>query len=155
MSTPGFVASVLIATSIALAGCVSPVASDSTASPLAGTQWSLVQMTSMDDAQPPVRPSDSGRYTLSFSADGRASMMLDCNRGNSTWTSTGNGEAGSIAFGPIATTRVMCPPASIGDRLARQLADVRGYRLQNGNLHLSLMADAGILTWEPVNAVSR
>ena len=154
MFTSNFAASLLIAGSLMLAGCVTPVGVG-TGSPLAGTQWRLVQMTSMDDAQPPVRPNDSSRYTLSFGSDGRASMMLDCNRGNSTWTSTGGAEAGSIAFGPIATTRVMCASASIGDRLGRQLANVRGYRLHNGKLHLSLMADAGIITWEPVNGANR
>jgi hypothetical protein len=59
---------------------------------------------------------------------------------------------GSFRFGPIASTRALCPPPSLAERLARLLPYVRGYSLRNGRLHLSLMADGGILVWEPLGA---
>jgi hypothetical protein len=59
---------------------------------------------------------------------------------------------GSFRFGRIATTKALCPPPSLGERLAKQLPYVRGYSLRNGRLHLSLMADGGILVWEPLAA---
>lgn len=117
--------------------------------PLAGTQWRLERFQSMDDAQAPLISSDPSRYTLAFSADGRAEIRLDCNRGSASWSSSGEADAGSLRFGPIASTRMLCPPDSFGTRLAQYLTDVRGYRLVGGRLTLSLMADAGLLTWEP------
>ena len=43
----------------------------------------------------------------------------------------------------------MCPPGSLAPALGRALPFVRSYLLEGGQLHLSLMADGGILTWAP------
>lgn len=43
----------------------------------------------------------------------------------------------------------MCPPGSLAPRLMRDLPFVRGYLLRVGSLHLSLLADGGILSWAP------
>lgn len=51
----------------------------------AGTTWQLHAIQSMDDAQGTTRIADPQRFTVRFDADGRASMQLDCNRGNATW----------------------------------------------------------------------
>lgn len=123
--------------------------------PLSGSRWVLVAIESMDDAQPTVRPADASRYALDFRAQGQASLQLDCNRGSGTWQATPSAQAepgwpsGSLVFGPIATTRAICPPGSLAPRLERALPYVRSYLLKDGLLHLSLMADGGILSWKP------
>lgn len=144
-----------------LAGCVAAPAGDppgasATSVPsapslaLVGTTWQLVAMQSMDDAQGTVQPADPSRYTLTLGADGRAAFRLDCNRANASWQRTpaaADPRSGQLSFGPIASTRAMCPPDSLEPRLLRQLPYVRGYLLRDGQLHLSLYADGGILSW--------
>ena len=136
---------------LALAGC----AAQSTATPrpsLAGTAWELHAIQSMDDAQGTTRIADPQRFTLRLDADDRAAMQLDCNRGTASWKASpaGDGSTGSFEFGPIAATRALCPPPHLDERLARDLGYVRGYRLMDGKLFLSLMADGGILEWRPL-----
>lgn len=117
---------------------------------LEGSSWRLVEIRSMDDARGTTRPDDPAKYTLAFGDDGRLSARLDCNRGNGPWRhEPADPASGSLAIGPLATTKALCPPPTLGDRLARDLGDVRSYLLRDGRLHLSLMADAGILVWEP------
>lgn len=124
-------------------------------SPLAGTQWQLVAFESMSDEQGIARPPDPARYTLAFGPDGRASFRLDCNRGSAAWQAraatgdTPGRRSGSLDFSALATTRAMCPPASLEPRLAKALPDVRSYLLMDGRLHLSLFADGGILVFAP------
>ena len=57
--------------------------------------------------------------------------------------------SGSLQFSALATTRAMCPHGSLAPALGRALPFVRSYLLEGGQLHLSLMADGGILTWAP------
>lgn len=54
----------------------------------------------------------------------------------------------------MALTRAMCAPGSLHDRVAKDLANVRSYGLENGHLYLSLMADGGIYEFEPVAAAN-
>lgn len=143
-----------------LTACVAPPANPSSPSTvakvgapatLAGTQWQLVALQSMDDAQGTTRPADPAAYTLHFGPDGRAALRVDCNRALGTWQATpaADGRSGALQFGPLAGTRAMCPPGSLEPRLMRQLPFVRSYLLRDGQLHLSLMADGGILSWMP------
>lgn len=131
-----------------------PSATTATVEPpatLIGTQWQLVALQSMDDAQGTTRPADPAAYTLHFGPDGRAALRVDCNRAMGTWQATpaADGRSGALQFGPLAGTRAMCPPDSLAPRLMRQLPFVRSYLLRDGQLHLSLMADGGILSWMP------
>lgn len=120
--------------------------------PLADTTWRLVEIRSMDDAQPNRRPSDPSRYTLTLQADGRAVLQLDCNRATGSWTAEPSRDPGNgrFRFGPLAATGALCPPPSLGETLGAQLPAVRGYMLRAGQLSLSLMADAGVLLFEPL-----
>lgn len=119
--------------------------------PLAGTSWRLVEFQSMDDAQGTRRPTNPDAYTMTLGADGRAAFQLDCNRGTGTWQATraADGVSGSISFGPVAATRMLCPPGGMGDMLARETAHLRGWLLRDGRLALSLEADGGVYLWEP------
>lgn len=135
-----------------VAGCAAAMG-PGTAAPatLAGTQWQLVALQSMDDAQGTTRPADPSAYTLHFGPEGRAALRVDCNRAMGTWQATpaADGRSGALQFGPLAGTRAMCPPESLAPRLMRDLPFVRSYLLRDGQLHLSLMADGGILSWAP------
>lgn len=122
---------------------------------LAGTQWRLIEFQSMDDST--EQPQDTVLYTLSLGADGRVAMQLGCNRGTGTWSAEpGPGvgsepdvESGTIAFGPMAVTRALCPPPSMDEQIARDMDFVRGYYLRGDTLSLSLMADGGLYRWVP------
>ncbi|QIQ86359.1 META domain-containing protein [Erythrobacter sp.] len=133
-----------------LAACTTtPEPSD----PLTGTSWRLLEMQSMDDAQGTTRANNPDRYTITFGEDGTAYMKLDCNRGRSSYEaeSTGAGQ-GSLQFGNIASTMAMCPPDSLSEKLGQQLGYVRSYVIRGGRLNMALMADGGILVWEPTEA---
>lgn len=114
---------------------------------LGGTSWQLVQFQSGDGTT--LTPDEPEKYTIAFTADGGITMRIDCNRGRGTWTSSGPNQ---LQFGPIATTRVLCPPDSLYNRIVQDLPAVRSYTLQENHLFLSLMADGGIYKFEPIEA---
>ena len=109
-----------------------------TVGPLAGTQWRLVRFQSRDDATGEIKPEDPSAYTMTLSADGSVQMRLNCNRAIGTWSSqpASDGIGGSFTFGPLATTKALCPPPSMDERIARDAQWVRGYLLRDGQLHL-------------------
>ena len=121
------------------------------ASPLADTQWRLVEFQSMDDAQGTTRPSDPSLYTMHLKSDGTVTMRLNCNRAMGTWSAKPGVDAasGRFEFGPLAMTRALCPPPSMDESIAAQAQFIRSYLLKDGRLYLSLMADGGIYAWEP------
>jgi heat shock protein HslJ len=118
---------------------------------LAGTTWMLVALQSMDDAVGTTRPEDASRYTLRLNEDSTAAIRLDCNRATGTWIAEPSADPsnGRFEFGPLATTSALCAPPNLDERIAAQLPYVRGYLLRDGRLYLSLMADGGILAWQP------
>ena len=68
-------------------------------------------------------------------------MRADCNRGTGSYQI---GE-GTIAFGPIAMTRMACPPGSLDARYLRDLQRATSFFVEGGNLFLELPADSGTL----------
>ena len=101
-------------------------------------RWEWVSFQGMDDSFFEV--DDPSRYILEIGTDG-ASVLADCNRGRGGVEL----EEASIRFTEIATTRMACPPESLGDRYLGYLEYVRSWVLSDGDLYLSLMADGGIL----------
>ena len=81
----------------------------SSQSPLAGTDWYLVEFQSMDDTQGTTVPEDPFAYTMRLSADGTVTMRLNCNRANGTWTIEPSADPtnGRFEFGPLATTKAL------------------------------------------------
>jgi heat shock protein HslJ len=121
---------------------------------LAESQWRLVEVQSMDSAQGTTRPSPGTTYTMELSRDGSVTMQLNCNRARGTWSAQGSAEAssGGFRFGPLAATRAFCPPPSLDTVLLAQAANIRSYLLKDGRLMLSLLADGGIVVWEPAGS---
>jgi len=117
-------------------------------SEIAGTSWRLVKIMEMDDSVDV--PDDPANYTLKFGADGAAAMLADCNRGTGSWTSE---SAGQLRFGPIASTKALCPPSSLSEKYLSQFQWVRSYVLKDGHLFLATMADGSIIEFEPISSV--
>jgi heat shock protein HslJ len=139
-------------------GCFLALASGCTANApgqpgaaLAPSSWRLVEFQSMDDAIGTTRPEDASRYTMTLGDDGTVAMQLNCNRASGTWSAEpgADGTSGGFSFGPLAMTRAFCPPPSMDQSIATQAGFVRSFLLRDGRLYLSLMADGGILVWEP------
>lgn len=118
---------------------------------LTGTTWELLGIESMSpEEEPSTTIADPSRYTVTFGDDGKAGFRVDCNRGNSTWKIEAAGpDSGSLTFGPIALTRMACPQPSADRTVAAALGQVRSYLVADGQLHLSLQADGGIMHWQP------
>jgi heat shock protein HslJ len=123
---------------------------------LVGTSWRLLTIESMDDAQGSTEIPDPSAFTVSFGEDGTANFQIDCNSGSGSFEAepTGDGETGTLTFGPIATTLMGCPEPSLDQEVSAALPHVRGYIFKTDTsgkdlLHMSLMADGGILSWEP------
>lgn len=135
------------AVALGIAGCSAATSTD----PLTDTAWQLVSIESMaPEESPSTVIGDPAAFTVSFGSDGRAVFRIDCNRGNSTYQSTTSGpDSGTLAFGPIALTRMACPQPSPDAEVAAALGRVRSYLLSDGRLHLSLEADSGIMHWQP------
>lgn len=135
-----------------MTGCGSKSTSTEPASdPLVGTTWRLLSIESMTDEQPATTIDNPSEYTVTFGDDGNAGFRVDCNRGNSTWkTEAAADDSGTLTFGPIALTRMMCPQPSADTQVAAALGRVRSYLLSDGKLHLSMEADSGIMHFEPM-----
>jgi len=113
--------------------------------PLENTAWQLVQITSMDDRV--FVPNERDHYMLTFGSEGRLVVRSDCNRGQGSWT---HKESSGLEFGPLATTKALCPPGSLDERFIRELRYVRSYGFEDEHLFLATMADGSILEFEPV-----
>jgi para-nitrobenzyl esterase len=124
-----------------------PAATAAMASSLAGTSWQLVRFTGSDGNK--VEPDERAKYTLTFQPDGVVVARIDCNRGRGSWKSDAPGQ---LVLGPLALTRMMCPPGSMHDRVAADFGAVRAYAVKDGHLLLSLMADGGTYEYEPATA---
>lgn len=118
------------------------------AAELDGTSWQLVEIVSMNDTVD--KPEDRSKYTLDFQADGRAAIRADCNRGTGTWSADGS----QLEFGPIASTRALCPPGSISEKYLAQFGWVRSFVMREGHLFLATMADGSIIEFEPAGTAA-
>ena len=139
-----------VAAAVTAAGVPTGCAADEPRS-LEGTSWQLVSLQSMDDAQGTTTVEDPSKFTVEFGKGGQAFFQIDCNRGKGTYTAepASDGLSGSLTFGPIATTLMMCPQPSLDQQVSQSLTHVRSYLFADDLLHLSKFADGGILTWRP------
>ncbi len=137
----------LLTAAVLLSGCQPAAATPN----LAGSSWELVQIQSMDDAQGVTTIPDPSAFTVTFGPDGRAGFQLDCNRGNGSYTAApaDDGQSGSLSFGPIGVTMMLCPQPSLDSRVSAELQRVTGYLFADGQLHLSTKLDSSVLTWRP------
>jgi heat shock protein HslJ len=136
-----------LAAAALLSGCAASSSSPDQPASLAGSSWSLMAF-QPDGGGAAVRPARPDQYRLTFQPDGRLLAQVDCNRGSGQWQATPAGQGGSLQLGPLALTRMMCPPDPVGQRLPQDIEAVRSYRIVNGRLLLELGGNAGSYTWE-------
>lgn len=87
-----------------------------------------------------LKPETPQSYTLEL-REGRASGKADCNRLSGSYT---KGDR-SLTFGPLAMTRAMCPPGSLGDKYAGYFQWIRTWFVRGDTLYMDMMADGGTL----------
>ena len=119
-----------------------PLAASDDALPM-GVVWSW-QGTQMSDGARFV-PDAPARYTLEFLPGGKVSVLADCNRGNASYRRSGD----AIGIGPIALTRMMCPPGSRDAEFLKGLDSVSGMLFRGSDLVLTLKADSGSMRFSP------
>lgn len=94
---------------------------------LADSGWQLIQIEGRA-----VNPTEDA-YTLNF-ATGNVSGKGDCNRLTGTFTSDKN--TGALSFGPMASTRMMCPNQAQEDLFVRLIGSVDAYKIERNLLML-------------------
>lgn len=105
--------------------CSSP----STPVAMTDTEWILVRL----GDQPIVAPDDRRVPTLRFLADGKVAGYDSCNRLAGQYTQEGD----KLAFGPLAATRMACPPWGDVERSFTQaLGATAGARVLGQHLEL-------------------
>jgi para-nitrobenzyl esterase len=128
----------LAAVAIALASAEITVTTAQKSGSLAGTTWQLVKFQDADGTT--FAPDDRSKYTITFGSGGRVTVRVDCNRGGTTWKSSGGNQ---LHFGSWSMTRAKCSPNSLHDRIVNEGASVRSYVIKDGHLFLSGMASGG------------
>ena len=84
---------------------------------------------------------DPEHYTLELGPEGKATARFDCNRGAGAYRIT----PGTLTFGPLASTRMACPPPSLGDRYGLELTRVTSFFVESGRLYLDLTDNGGTM----------
>lgn len=133
-----------------IACLTSAVAHAQKSSALRGTSWQLVKFQAPDEQT--FTPDDKSKYTITFSANGRVTARVDCNRASSTWKATAKGE---LQFGSWSRTNAKCGPGSLHDQIVTEGASVRNFVIKDGRLILSGMAAGGYYELEPIPAGKR
>jgi heat shock protein HslJ len=117
-----FAAAAIALATVTLGGCMTLPDTH----PLTGTEWQLAAIDTSGSTTT-LTAALQRRHTIAFLDGGELQLLLDCNRGRSTWTAGQPASgAGGIAIGPVAGTRMACPEPSFGDQLAR-LAEAERY----------------------------
>jgi hypothetical protein len=119
---------------------------------LNGTQWRLKSIQSMDSDQGTTLTPNPSKFTVKFGDDGQAAFRIECNQASSSWKAVPSDDAasGTLEFGPVNGTETKCPQPSLDEQVTKALPFVRGYLIKDGQPHMSLFADGGILTWKRV-----
>ncbi|BDG03126.1 META domain-containing protein [Anaeromyxobacter oryzae] len=141
-------ARVTISVLLLAAACAAPerVAPPAVAAPgvrpaqptIVGTTWLWGQTI---DPERSWVPADPARYTLELGGDGTVDVLADCNRGRGRYAHDGS----RLEIGPLATTRMACPPGSLDDRYLKQVAGIRSVAVVAGLLRADLLADSGTM----------
>jgi heat shock protein HslJ len=112
------------ALAVMLSACSNTLLSSPPPFPLSGSTW---QRTDDPDAGPHFP-------TIVFREDS-ASGFAGCN----TWSANITGNVRTLHFGPVATTRIMCPPSSMDteSKFLPILQRTRNYRVEGHELILT------------------
>ncbi|MEL7236750.1 MAG: META domain-containing protein [Chloroflexota bacterium] len=109
-----------------------------------GTTWQWVGYQSMDDST--IAPENPAMYLLTLNEDGTLNVTADCNVGGGVYALEGSG----VTIEVQTLTRALCLPESLSEDYLRLLGDVVSYVIEDGDLYLALMMDAGIMQFTPL-----
>jgi para-nitrobenzyl esterase len=110
---------------------------------LAGVVWEWEEFLGNDDST--IAPDDPSKYTIELEDGGSVSLQADCNSGFGVYEADGE----SLVIEVRGVTRAECAPGSLSEQFLQDLRFVRAYVIENGELFLDLMADAGTMRFEP------
>ena len=88
-----------------------------------------------------ITPDDPTKYTLEFLPDTTVVAQIDCNRGSGPFKMDGK----SIFIGPLAVTRMACPPNSYDGKFVQQIDAARTIFFRGDTLFMDLFADSGTM----------
>lgn len=80
-------------------------------------------------------------YTLTFLPDSTVRLLIDCNRGSGPYRIDGH----DIQIGPVATTRMMCPPGSMDAAFAANIDSVQSWSHNADTLQLQMKTGGAML----------
>lgn len=107
-----------------------------------GITWQWIATTTPQET---VKATEPERYTIMLDEE-RLVARFDCNRGGGQYTL----EEGTLSFGMLMATRMMCPPDSQDMLFMRDLERVATFRVQDGVLHLGFAGDGGEMQFRPL-----
>lgn len=105
--------------------------------PLSG-EWTWVRTVTPVET---IVADDPTHYTLTFNEGGTLAVRADCNRGAGTFTQDGK----TLAIGPFALTRMMCPPGSLDSKFVAQVNGVATCFMSGDTLMIDLKMDSGTM----------
>jgi len=99
---------------------------------LVGRTW---QWTGTIIGTQPITVADPSRYTITFAADGTASIKADCNMVTAQYTVAG----GALSIIPGASTMALCPQDSQDQVFVQQLTAAGSHFFQNDELFVTML----------------
>jgi heat shock protein HslJ len=128
---------------------------------LLGKVWKLTGITETTPAFQGVVPAaEQANYTIEFQKDGTFAAKADCNQVAGTYevhrggldpadvSALPPGTSGAISILPGPSTLAACPPGSMGDLYVVGLGNASAYRIEGGQLTLTLKdGDGGTLVF--------
>ena len=114
-------------------------------STLVGRTW---QWTGTIAGTQTLTVADPSRYTITFVADGTASIKADCNMVTAQYTVAGS----SLSIIPGASTMAMCPEDSQDQLFVQQLSAAATHFFQGDELFISQLGGGGTMRFMPAGA---
>ena len=114
-------------------------------STLVGRTW---QWTGTIAGTQTLTVADPSRYTITFAADGTASIKADCNMVTAQYTVAGS----SLSIIPGASTMAMCPEDSQDQLFVQQLSAAATHFFQGDELFISQLGGGGTMRFMPAGA---
>lgn len=104
-------------------------------------KWNWVK-TQMNDGKV-VTPKVEGRFTLTFTKDGKVSVGTDCNSMGGTYTVKGK----SLTFNQMMSTMMYCEGSQEGE-FSKSLGEIASYMFTSkGELILEMKMDSGVMVF--------
>lgn len=117
------------------------------ATSLTGVTWEWV---SSIDPMGQTAANDPTRYTITFNADGTASIKADCNMVQATYIT----DASNLSIELGASTMAACPEDSQAQLFLAGLASAGMYTVEDGELFIELEAGAGTLLFRQAGSAA-